>query len=151
MCFAKHKRTCAFAKSGLRSKHKETCSVEARPHLYTNKTCGTEANAKKLLVQHSPHKRTSKRSAGYSLAARMNVCPHQQDGERIFLWSTDSRQIAFTCSPNICRKWMKVNAVRLHIYIMCFACVFVFVSCSHTDVDAALCLFAVRQCLPGRR
>ncbi len=30
-------------------------------------------NAKKLIVQRSPHKRTSKRSAGYSLAARMGI------------------------------------------------------------------------------
>ncbi len=30
-------------------------------------------NAKKLLVQRSPHKRMSKRSAGYSLAARMGL------------------------------------------------------------------------------
>ncbi len=52
-------------------------------------------NTKKLLVQHSLHKRTSKCFTGYSLAARMNVRPHQYDGERIFLWSTDSRWIAF--------------------------------------------------------
>ncbi len=58
-------------------------------------------NAKKLLVQHSLHKRTSKCSAGYSLAARMSVHPHQYDCKRIFLWSTDFRQITFTCSPNI--------------------------------------------------
>ncbi len=30
-------------------------------------------NAKKLLVQRSPHKRTGKRSVGYLLAARMGL------------------------------------------------------------------------------
>ncbi len=58
-------------------------------------------NVKKLLVQHSPNKRMSKRSAGYSLVARMNVRLHQYDCEHIFLWSTDSRRIVFACLPNI--------------------------------------------------
>ncbi len=45
-------------------------------------------NAKKLLVQYLPRKRTSKRSAGYSLAARMgfvtypiHVARHEDDVE----------------------------------------------------------------------
>ncbi len=32
-----------------------------------------QTNVKKLLVQHSPHKRTRKRSAGYSLAVRVGL------------------------------------------------------------------------------
>ncbi len=67
-------------------------------------------NAKKLLVQCSSYKQTSKCSAGYSLTARMNVRPHQYDGEHIFLWSTNSRWIAFACSPNIHRisEWRQI-------------------------------------------
>ncbi len=67
-------------------------------------------NAKKLLVQCLPHKRTSKSSTSYSLAARTNVSPHQYDGELIFLWSTDFRWIAFACSPNIYRisEWRRM-------------------------------------------
>ncbi len=60
-------------------------------------------NAKKLLVRHSPHKRMSKHSAGYSLTVQMSVRLHQYDCEHIFLWSTDSRRIAFACLPNIRR------------------------------------------------
>ncbi len=89
-------------------------------------------NAKKLLVQHLPLKRTSKHSAGHSLAARMNVCPHQYDCEHFFL-STNSRQIAFACL----HKRMKANAVRLHVHIMRFACVFTFVLRLRTNVDVA--------------
>ncbi len=92
-------------------------------------------NAKKLLVQCLPHKRTSKHSAGYSLAAWTNVRPHQYDCKRIFLWSTDSRRIAFVCSPNICCisewRWM------LFAY-MTTLCVLRVFSHSHTDVDAVL-------------
>ncbi len=89
-------------------------------------------NAKKLLVQHSPHKRMSKPSAGYSLVAWMNVHPHRYDCERIFLLSTDSRRIAF--AEHTPHKRMKANAVCLHIHITSFA----FVSHLRTDMDAAL-------------
>ncbi len=84
-----------------------TLKLLRRVHIYT-RTRTTYAgprrmrtNAKKLLVQRLPRKQTSKRSAGYLLAARMSVRSHQYDCERIFLRSTDSRQIAFACSPNI--------------------------------------------------
>ncbi len=91
-------------------------------------------NAKKLLVQRSPHKRTSKRSAGHSLAARMNVRPHQYDCEHIFLWCTDSRQIVFACLPNIRRisewRWMLFT----YTSTLCFLRAFLRL---HTDVDAA--------------
>ncbi len=121
--------------------HYVFANIKAHSHLYanTNKACGTErmpTNAKKLVVQCPSHKRMSKRSAGYSLPAQMNVCPHQYDCERIFLWSTDSRWIVF--AKHTPHKRMKANAVRLHVHIMCFVCVFVFILRLHTDVDAAL-------------
>ncbi len=76
-------------------------------------------NAKKLLVQHSPHKRMSKRSAGYLLAVRMNVRPHQYNSEHIFLWTTDSRQIVFACSSNseCCSPTRPHNAFRVRFRV----------------------------------
>ncbi len=100
--------------------------VKARPHLYANanKACGMVTNAKRLLVQHSPHEWTIKHSIGSSLAARMNICPHQYDGERIFLWSTDSRRIVFVCSSNIRRiskwRWMLFT----YTFTLCVLCAF---------------------------
>ncbi len=93
---------------------------------------------KKLLVQRSPHKQTSKHSAGYSLAARMNVRPHQYDGERTFLWSTNSRRIAFACSPNIHRisEWRRM--LFAYTSTLCILRVFAFISHLRTDVDTAL-------------
>ncbi len=41
-------------------------------------------------------------------------------------------------------KRMKENAVRLHVHIMHFACIFTFVSHSHTVVDAALLYIILR-------
>ncbi len=86
-------------------------------------------NAKKLLVQCLPHKRTSKYSTDYSLAVLMNVHPHQYNGEHIFLWSTDSRWTAFTCSPNIRRisEWKRMlfaytsilRVLRAFSYLFC--------------------------------
>ncbi len=85
-------------------------------------------NAKKLLVQHLPHKRTSKHSAGHLLAARMNVRTHQYDCECIFLYSTNSRRIAFACSPNIRRmnEWKRMlftytsTLCILHVFLRSF-------------------------------
>ncbi len=90
-------------------------------------------NAKNLLVQRLPHKRTSKCSAGHSLAVRMNVCPHQYDCECIFLWSTDSRRIAFACSPNIHRISERRRMLFAYMSTLCVSH-----ACSCTDVDAAL-------------
>ncbi len=113
------------------------CYIKAHPHLYAN---GNKANANGLLVQHSPHKRMSKRSAGHSLAARMNVHQHQYDCKRIFLWSTDSRWIAFVYLPNIrhISEWRWMLFAYTSVYIMHFACVFAFVSHLSTDVDVVL-------------
>ncbi len=114
----------------------ELDSLKARPHLYMNakKACRTKANAKTLLVQCLPHKRLSKHSAGHSLAAWMNVHSHQFDCERIFLWSTDSRRIAFACLPNTrhISEWMWM--LFAYMSTLCVSHAF---SCLRTDVDAA--------------
>ncbi len=95
-------------------------------------------NAKKLLVQRSPHKRPSKHSAGYSLAARMNVRSHQYDVRIYFSLKyrlqMDSVRLFAKHMPH---KRMKANAVRLHVHIMRFMFIFAFVPHSHTDVGAA--------------
>ncbi len=104
-------------------------------------------NTKKLLVQRSPHKWTSKRSTGCSLAIRMSVCPHQYDCERIFLWSTDSRWIAFACSRNIhhISEWRQMLFVYtstlcvLHVFSRSF-CVRVQM---WTRLKCKLCFFSI--------
>ncbi len=86
--------------------HTMLLDLEARPHLYAN-----------------------------SLAARMNVRPHPYDGELIFLWSTDSRRIAFACLPNIRRisEWRQM--LFAYTSTLCVSCA---LSRSCTDVDATL-------------
>ncbi len=70
-----------------------------------------------------------------------NIRPYQCDCEHIFLWSTDSKQIAFGCSPNI----RHINeccllpwAMHPHQHSLIFTRL---VRHSQTDVDATLGIF----------
>ncbi len=106
---------------------KLACPVKAHPHLYVNanKAHGTEANANKCQkVASSAFATQANEQAfrwlfvdcpnGFSFLKNCrqwrSVRPHQDDCECIFLWSTDSRQIAFACSPNIHRisEWRRM-------------------------------------------
>ncbi len=84
-------------------------------------------NAKRLLVQHSPHKQTIKCCSGYSWAVWMNVHPHQYDARTYFSLKyrlqTDSVRPFAKYTPH---KRMKANAVLLHVHIMCFHVCFAF-------------------------
>ncbi len=75
-------------------------------------------NAKKLLVQCLPHKQTSKRSTGYSFAARINVLGTstsvwlwtyfslkyrlQTDGSRLFAEHTPHKRMLLTYTSTLC-------------------------------------------------
>ncbi len=115
--------------------------LKAPPHLYANKAWGTEANANEC-----------QQVACSTFAAKVNEqascwffigCPNECTSTSVWLGmyfslkcqlQTDSVRLFAEHTPH---KRMKVNAVRLHVYIMLFACVFVFVSHSRTDVDVA--------------
>ncbi len=114
------------------------------PRLYanTNKACGIETNANEC-----------QRVACSAFVTQANEqafrwlfvgCPNECMSTSVWLQTyfslkyrlqTDSVRLFAEHTPH---KRMKANAVRLHVHILRFACVFAFVSHSHTDVDATL-------------
>ncbi len=117
---------------------------KARPHLYANanKACGTEANANEC-----------QKVACSAFVTQANEqefrwlfvgCPNKCTSTSVRLQTyfslkyrlqTDSNRLLAKHTPH---KWMKVNAVRLHVHIMCFVCVFAFTyRCGHGLEEAS--------------
>ncbi len=108
-----------------------------------NKTCGTEANANECQkIACSVFVAQANKHAFHWLFVG---CPNECTSTSVWLRTnfslkyrlhTDSVRLFTEHTPH---KRMKANAVHLQVHIMCFACVFAFVSHSRTDVDSALC------------
>ncbi len=134
---------CLFS-SILRESKYSGSAFRARPHLCANanKACGPEANANEC-----------QKVACSVFAAQANEqtfcwlfvgCPNKCTSTSVWLRTyfslkyrlqMDNIRLFAKHKPH---KRMKASAVRLHIHIMRFACLYAFVSCLHTDVDAAL-------------
>ncbi len=123
----------------------------AGPHLYTNinEACGTEANpnkcpiCKKWLVQCFPRQRTRQHSDLFFLSkeAKYTSSSVWLRTYFFFFWSTDSKQKAFGCSPNL-RHIKECCSLRLgymstSTFLSFPHASFTFALHLHTDVDLA--------------
>ncbi len=117
--------------------------VKVRPHLYANanKACGTEANANdcQKVACSAFTAQANEQVFCWLFIGCLNDCTSTSVRWRTYFslkyrLQTDSVRLFAEDTPHM---RMKMNAVRLHVHITHFACVFTFVSHSCTDVDVA--------------
>ncbi len=118
--------------------------IEVRPHLYVNvnKACEIEANANECqkVACSAFATQANWQAFRWSFIGCPNECTSTSVWFRTYFSLKYRLQMDSVClfAERTPHKWMKMNAVRLQVHIMRFACIFTFVSHSRTDMDAAL-------------